>query len=660
MKRYPTIIAVLLTTLNLYSQLNRTQLIGAYIYNFAKNSSVCNQDIFDTYNIVLISENPAMISEFKRISKEMYVNDKKINLTVSKNANVELNKACLIFVAQDKNDFFITISEKSQECKSLLVSENFPDKEHIMLNLYDAANNKILFEMNKGNIYGRGIKISDEILLMGGSIVDLAKLYTNAQLKLNNSTSKLKNTEKQLKSLNEELSLNQEKIDEQLKDLANQDKLINQYKEEQVNLSTEIENYRKQITEKHQALKESEANLEKLNKNLALKTNELYGFKTQIDKNNKILEEQQAHIKENKLLLSQKVKVIQWQRWIVLFFAIWSGITLVLLFLLLKAFRDKKKKNLELEKQKKELAEQYEILEKNKNLIESMMEDLSESNEELTATLEEKDKIQNKLVQSEKMASLGVLSAGIAHEINNPINFVHAGINSLLRDFEDIAPVIHEVSNLDVDSTDLKEKIRKIKKLKEENYFDDAMEAIPHIIGDIKLGAERTAEIVKGLRNFTRMDQESSQPLNINQALDTSLLLLKNKYKNRIEIIKNYAAGLPDLTCFPGKINQAFLNIIANAVDAIKEGGKIWICSSAEENNIIVSIKDNGLGMPDEIRQKIFDPFFTTKAVGEGTGLGLSITYGIIQDHNGHIDVCSTPNEGTEFIISLPLKQLNT
>ncbi len=281
---------------------------------------------------------------------------------------------------------------------------------------------------------------------------------------------------------------------------------------------------------------------------------------------------------------------------------------------------------------------------------------ITEQNEEQEAILNTLQIAHTRLVQSEKMASLGVLTAGIAHEINNPINFVYAGINSLLRDFEDIGPVINEISKLNPNGEDLKEKLEQIKQLKQENYFDEAIEAIPEIIKDIKIGADRTAEIVKGLRSFSRIDKGEMKYANIHEGIDMTLILLKNSYKNHIEIVKNYDENLTALKCYPGKMNQVFLNLLSNAIDAIPDKGTIWITTKKEENKAIIKVKDNGSGISKEAEAKLYDPFFTTKPVGQGTGLGLSITYGIIKEHNGEIKVNSKPGQGSEFLIILPLE----
>jgi signal transduction histidine kinase len=303
------------------------------------------------------------------------------------------------------------------------------------------------------------------------------------------------------------------------------------------------------------------------------------------------------------------------------------------------------------------------ILRKKNKLIDTQNKDitnsnklLKEKNKLLSKTLKELKETQLQLVQSEKMASLGILTAGIAHEINNPINFVFAGIHSLMLDFKDIDPVLKEIGNLSSDSNGLQEKVAKIEKLKKEHYFDESYKAIPEILQDIKVGAERATEIVKGLRAFSSIDQGEMKKADIHESIENSLLLLKHKATENITIIKNYDKSLPKILCYPGKLNQAFLNIISNAFDSIHKKGKITLTTWSENKELFISIKDTGTGMSKETEKKLFDPFYTTKEIGKGTGLGLSITYGIIKDHNGEIKVFSEPDKGSEFIIILPIK----
>ena len=278
-------------------------------------------------------------------------------------------------------------------------------------------------------------------------------------------------------------------------------------------------------------------------------------------------------------------------------------------------------------------------------LKQALNKKLLETNAELNHVITELKSTQIQLIQSEKLASLGQLTAGIAHEINNPINFVTSSVGSLKRDFDDVLLVLNTY----------KSDPEKVEALKKEIDFDFTIEEIQQLILGINEGADRTSEIVKGLRNFSRVDEGEFKIVDIHEGLNSTILLLHPKFGDKIKIEKNYGS-VPMINCFPGQINQVFMNIMSNAADAIEnENGKIIITTSVNNNNVLISIKDNGKGMSDETKQKIFDPFFTTKDVGKGTGLGMSIAYGIIEKHNGSIDINSTIGIGTEFIITLPI-----
>jgi len=196
-------------------------------------------------------------------------------------------------------------------------------------------------------------------------------------------------------------------------------------------------------------------------------------------------------------------------------------------------------------------------------------------------------------------------------------------------------------------------------KFREDANIELSLKEIDDLLNGMDEGAKRTAEIVKGLRNFSRMDQNVVKKANLNESLDSTLALLHSSYKNRIEIEKDYG-DIPEIDCFPGQINQVFMNILSNAIQAISHEGVIKIKTWTDGKMVKISLKDSGAGMTDAVRKKIFDPFFTTKEVGKGTGLGLSISYGIIEKHNGEIEVFSRPGHGTEFIISIPIEQTIT
>ncbi len=278
--------------------------------------------------------------------------------------------------------------------------------------------------------------------------------------------------------------------------------------------------------------------------------------------------------------------------------------------------------------------------------------------EELSGALAKYNKLhkaQMQLVQAEKMASLGQLTAGIAHEINNPINFVSANIEPLKNDIADVLEILHKYEEV-IENKGLKAHFNTVDKLKHELELDYIRGEIHALLRGIEEGAVRTKEIVKGLRVFSRLDENAIKLFHIHEGLDSTLTLLKSKLGDRIEVIKNYG-NLPSIEGFPGKINQVFMNILINAVHAMPERGKIFITTSVKENFVQISIRDTGTGMSEEVKSRIFEPFFTTKDVGEGIGLGLAISFGVIEQHKGNIAVESVLGKGTEFIVTLPIKQ---
>ncbi|MBN2523587.1 MAG: GHKL domain-containing protein [Bacteroidales bacterium] len=312
-------------------------------------------------------------------------------------------------------------------------------------------------------------------------------------------------------------------------------------------------------------------------------------------------------------------------------------------------------KNLEAKRSlDRKVRERTEQVIKQKEEIEIINEELTSQKNELQIILENLKQAQAQLVQSEKMASLGQLVAGIAHEINNPVNFISAGVESLSMNLEEIGQVLERYNR--ITASNVKEKLKEINELKQNIEYKEAIREINKLIDSIKNGVNRTTEIVKGLRTFSRLDEDVLKTTDIHEGINSTLILLHNKYKNRIEIIKKYKK-IPLIECFPGQINQVFMNILSNAIDAIEGNGTITICTSLSGENVRISIRDTGNGIQKNLREKIFDPFFTTKEVGKGTGLGLSITQSIIEKHKGKIEVKSEPGNGTEFIILLPVNQ---
>jgi signal transduction histidine kinase len=291
--------------------------------------------------------------------------------------------------------------------------------------------------------------------------------------------------------------------------------------------------------------------------------------------------------------------------------------------------------------------------------------ELNKTNSELNKTLDNLKETQSQLVESEKMASLGQLTAGIAHEINNPINFVTSNVKPLKRDVDILLELITKIEEIASTGIEAAEKEKQIAELKLQYDFDYLKEEITFLLKGINEGSIRTAEIVKGLRIFSRVDEDDLKKADINEGIDSTLIIMNNQLNGRININKKYG-NIPLIECYPGKLNQVFLNLISNSIYAInaqyntQNGGEITITTSTNDLNVQIIFADNGIGMTESTLKKLFEPFYTTKPVGEGTGLGLSISYNTIKKHHGTISVVSKINEGTTFMIEIPLINPNS
>lgn len=302
--------------------------------------------------------------------------------------------------------------------------------------------------------------------------------------------------------------------------------------------------------------------------------------------------------------------------------------------------------------------EQNIVLEKE---VKARTSELQKSNEELNEALVQLKTAQSKLVESEKMASLGQLTAGVAHEINNPINFVASNVKPLELDIQDIFDVLKKYENIDP-AIDVHKQIQEIEDYKKEIDLEYIGLEIKSLLSGIKEGAMRTAEIVKNLKNFVRVDQSNLKFAHLNEGIESTLLLVRNTFPSNM-VVNKHLGNINLVECAPGKINQVFMNIVTNAVQAMKakqygpdEQPTLTIHSEQQQSTVKISIKDNGVGMHPDVVTKIYEPFFTTKEVGEGTGLGMSIVKGIIDGHNGELQVFSEPGTGTEFILTIPEK----
>jgi signal transduction histidine kinase len=258
---------------------------------------------------------------------------------------------------------------------------------------------------------------------------------------------------------------------------------------------------------------------------------------------------------------------------------------------------------------------------------------------------------QAQLVHSEKMASLGQLVAGVAHEINNPLNFVVNGVGPLKEAIGDVLEVLERSRSLG----SLSEADRRcLAELEEEVDLVGSVDCVSDLMGAIEEGARRAAVIVQHLRSFSRLDEAELKRANIHDGIEGSLSLMRPRLRDRIEIVREFG-DVPEFDCRPAHLNQVFMNLLSNAEQAIEGKGTITIRTGVEGKRIFVEVADTGCGIDEQNLDRIFEPFFTTKDVGRGTGLGLSISFGIVESHNGSIEVQTEKGKGSTFTVWIPL-----
>lgn len=274
-----------------------------------------------------------------------------------------------------------------------------------------------------------------------------------------------------------------------------------------------------------------------------------------------------------------------------------------------------------------------------------LQNDLVIARESLNAAFTELKDTQSQMLQKEKMASIGQLAAGVAHEINNPVGFIKSNLGTLKKYTDQLTNFIRE-------QTDILKSFDKSVTLDEELEY--IINDIPLLVDESLDGAERVTKIVESLKSFSRVDEAGWTLANINDGLKSTLNIVMNEIKYKAELIMELGV-LPEIKCNLGQLNQVFMNLLVNAAQSIETKGTITVRSRHEGERVLVEVSDTGSGIPEAIRKRIFEPFFTTKPVGKGTGLGLSISYDIVKKHGGSIEVESKLDEGTTFSIRIPI-----
>ena len=771
-------------------QVTDDQIKAGYIYNFLKYIQWENEEKTDTFKIAVYGEDVPLINSLKSIER-LQVKGKPIRV-ITFNSIGDIEFTHILLITNDRTSFVKDILDLIKGRNTLLVTDRCEYPRYVMVNFTYNENSKIQFEINSQNMEEARLKTSSKLVLLGGSEIDVRKLFietekslitekgkvTTYEKELTQKKQEIQNMSSKLYQLYKEIEALQGKISIQKTDLVN---LTNQSQEQQKNLyaksiilynqKKEIENREKQLIERDSEIRLKQEKIENYGQ-------VLNSQKAEIAKRQTTIESQRSTLDEQGKVLNYQIERIRTQQTFLYLLVALILMAIALIFVIYRNFIINRQRNRELEKlsivaretdnavvianekgefewvnegftrmygygfdqfletKGKTLLEAssykyidnelnvlyqekrtvtYEasthnkdgrtiwvhstitpILDEDRNIkkliiidsditqlkeaelaivgkneeIQRQSEELFDQTEQLMALnkeLEIKKNIledalkklkntQTQLVESEKMIILGQLTAGIAHEINNPINFINSGIEGVKIAFEQLIILLNKYDKITADNA--KDQLSTIIAYKQEIDYPNLLTDINQLTKDVKSGINRTVEIVKGLRTFSRLDESDLKFIDLHKNIDSTLTILRNKFDNKIKIEKDYG-DIPDIECYPGKINQVLLNILVNAVQAIKGEGQISIKTNLKEKEdqkfVEIFINDTGLGMTDDTKKRIFEPFFTTKDAGEGTGLGLSITHNIIELHQGSIEVASVLGEGSAFTILLPV-----
>lgn len=560
-----------------------------------------------------------------------YSKGKKTNgrdLQISHISSIEKSKGFdVLFFGTDKNS--IILNSGVQEKNVLVITDDLKDVSNSMVNFHLTYDNKLRFKVNKELLKKSGFEPTNLLLILGGSDNDILSLFEqkdstlvlerNKSIKLEQEiqqkTSEIEILKNESKKIKNDLTLKKRELDVKNHDVAKMNSKLEAQK-------YELQKIAKNVGEADEKLKAKEKQIS--DQNLNSKKQE-----EQFQIQNQSIHEQERKINAQKEILKEQTSLINLKERDLKYAFIFALVLLIISVFALISYLGKRKSN----------------------------KDLAVKNKKIAEALQQLKKTQAKLVQSEKMASLGMITAGMAHEINNPMTFIFTGITILKSEMKTYSDIIEGLLNISQNNMSSGEKEIETKNLLKANDYLESKDSIPQTIDDILMGAHRVTEIVKSLQNFSRLDENDVKSIDIHDNIKSTLVILGSHARKKNVIINtDFDKQLSLVECFPASINQVIVNLISNAIDAVDENiGEINVSTKITNENCIIHIIDNGRGIQKELIDKIFDPFFTTKEVGKGTGLGLSITYNIIKKHNGIIKVSSEVGKGTSFRIELPL-----
>ena len=598
-------------------QVSENYLKSIYLVKIANNFKW--ESSTEPIKIGVLSKKKEFYTTLKKYSQKQNIGGRSLSVILLQ-SHKTIKLYDIIYVGEENNKALFEYRSEIKGAKTLMFTNKAPNLENSMINFYQNYNQRIKFNINLPLLRKHQLEPSNSMLVGVGSDNDLLSRFNE-----NDSSIVLQRKEElKLKVQNLKQKNLLKKIELRMDSIKNSLKIKN---EEIIDKSLEIKQINKELFNQKQHLKKISKKILSTSGKLKEKEFKIQNQEKLIGNQAFIFEKQQNDIKNQDTILEKQENLLNLKEQYLTYTYIFSLVLLGILLFAVITFLGKQKSN-------KELAIR---------------------NEKLKKTLDTLQQTQAKLIQNEKMASLGMVTAGMAHEINNPMTFVYAGVNVLkseINTYRNIIQGLISSNNNAVNSISDSELTHLLLE------YSDTQKSVDQTISDIELGAKRVTDIVNSLQNFSRLNEDDVKIIDLKDAIESTLKILNSHAKQKkVSISTETNSNALLIECFPASINQVFVNLISNAIDACpSENGKINVKASIQKNICLIKIIDNGCGIEKNNIGKIFDPFFTTKSIGEGTGLGLSISYNIIKKHNGNILVENNQKYGVCFTLEIPIK----
>lgn len=609
--------------LSVSAQVSPERVKSAYLLRIADDFTWPHQN--PTIKVAIYSPFKTFFTEFKSRAENKTIDNRKIVVEMVSTKEKLVNYD-IVFVEQDYNRQLFDINKIIKGKSILLISNATRDLNNSMVDFTISQSNKIKFQINKSTLQSAGFTPSKLLLILGGTgneVLDLFEEQDSTLLKakaLNNVlkkerqelSNKLLATQKKIDSVAQKLILKNIEVENKEARIDSANTSLKIQKTLLIEISNQISKTKQELLAKEKAIAEQRQKINTQSQTFNLQKQRIAEQRSKILTQNETLNKQ-----GNALLTKQRLL-----NYAIVFVFILAAV----LSFAVVSFVGKRKSSSKLAIQ----------------------------NERLKNALTQLQNAQSKLIQNEKMASLGMVTAGMAHEINNPMAFIYTGISILKTEVQNYQNLILNIAQITQATGD----ITKANALIKSSETIEDFESVNQTLTDVESGAKRVTDIINSLENFSQLDRKGIKEINISEAIASTLTILGSKARKKgLRITQNITPKNLTIQGFPAPINQVFMNLIANAIDACPHNdGEIAITAINKNNVCIITVKDNGLGIKENDLGKIFDPFFTTKKVGEGTGLGLSITYNIIKKHNGKINAANQTESGAVFTVELPIK----